>query len=204
MAANAESLPQTSGAPKRRLRNFLLDSRFQLKYTGMVVAVTVVVAGFLGYVAYRHSVDLTQAVTAAEMINAMTPEAQELLISESEAQDRKVLMGIVGGILLLALALGLTGIVVTHKVVGPAYKIRRIFGEIADGKLKVQSRLRKGDELKDVFDAFESMIETLRARQAAEVAQLDAAIEKVRAAGASEEVIAEIAAVRDQMQAELE
>ena len=207
MPANAETMPQQqqqSGPPKRRLRNFLLNPRFQLKYTGMVVAVTVVVAGVLGYLAYRHSTDLTAAVTAADMINAMTPEAQQLLIEESEAQDRRILWSIIGGIVLLAVALGLTGIVVTHKVVGPSFKLKRLIRDVSVGKLKLEGRLRKGDELQDVFLAFEEMITNLRERQATEIARLDEAIAKAREAGAPDDALAELVAVRDEMQAQLD
>src|SRR2546423_14115832 len=33
---------------KRKVRNFLLDARFQLKFAGYVVALTLVIAGLLG------------------------------------------------------------------------------------------------------------------------------------------------------------
>ena len=49
---------------QRKLRNYLLDRRFQLKYTSMVVLVTVTVAGGLGYVAYGFSKGQTEALTA--------------------------------------------------------------------------------------------------------------------------------------------
>jgi nitrate/nitrite-specific signal transduction histidine kinase len=37
---------------KRRLRNYLLDSRFQLKYAGFLVAVALVISGVIGSVLY--------------------------------------------------------------------------------------------------------------------------------------------------------
>ena len=45
MGAEAQSqpMPKKAGPPKRRLRNYFLDPRFQLKYTLMVVVVAVVV-----------------------------------------------------------------------------------------------------------------------------------------------------------------
>lgn len=205
MAAEVDSLPQSSGPPKRRMRNFLLDKRFQLKYTGMVVAVTVVVAAVLGWFAYDYSRGQTESLSITIMMQPeLNPEAAADIESYAEARDRQVLLAIAGGILILALTLGFTGIVVTHKVVGPSYKMRRLFREVAAGHLKVDSKLRKGDELQDVFHAFEEMVSTLRTRQAEEVAQLDAAIEKARASGAPEDAIAEIVAVRDRMQSTLD
>ena len=42
----------TQGKPKRRIRNFLLDKRFQLKYTFAVVAVSAVISAGLGIALY--------------------------------------------------------------------------------------------------------------------------------------------------------
>ncbi len=205
MEAKADSLPKAGGPPKRKLRNYLLDSRFQLKYTGMVVVVTVIVAAALGYVAYGYSRDQTRMYTASiAMQPDLAPGVANDLEGYAHAQDRKVMMSIIGGILVLALALGLTGIIVTHKVVGPAYKLRRLLGDVADGRLAVEGRLRKGDELQDVFIAFQNMVEHLRARQAVEVSQLDAALEKAREAGVANDALGPIIEVRDRMQKTLE
>src|SRR5688572_14963910 len=109
--ANAESVPSPAtpaktGPPKRKFRNFLLDKRFQLKYTGMVVVVTVAVAGFLGFFAYRYSVGQTEAMSIQiAMQPDLDPQAANDLEGWARDQDRQVLMGIIGGILLLTLAL---------------------------------------------------------------------------------------------------
>lgn len=205
MEANAESLAQTKGPPKRRLRNYLLDRRFQLKYTGAVVLVTVLVGGVLGYFAYDYSRGQTQALSIQMMDQPdLDAEAMSSIMAQAEARDRQVLYSIVGGIVILAIALGLTGIVVTHRVVGPAYKLRRLLGEVAEGKLHVEGRLRRGDELQEVFEAFARMLESLRSKQATEVSELDAALERAREAGVSEEQLEPIRSVRDKMQRELE
>ena len=44
----AISATDPPGAHKRSVRNYLLDSRFQLKYTGFLVAVALMVSVFLG------------------------------------------------------------------------------------------------------------------------------------------------------------
>jgi methyl-accepting chemotaxis protein len=205
MSANAETVPQTSAPPKRRLRNFLLDSRFQLKYTGMVVAATVVVAGVLGYFAYDYSRGQTESLTVTMAMQPdLHPEVAADLEGWAEAQDQKVLFAILGGIVILALTMGFTGIIVTHKVVGPSYKMRRLLRNVADGHLKVEGRLRKGDELQELFHAFEQMVVKLRERQAKEVAQLDLAIEKARNSGASDDALADLVSVRDEMQSQLD
>jgi nitrogen fixation/metabolism regulation signal transduction histidine kinase len=50
-----KAMPNSSeqtGSYKRRFRNYLLDSRFQLKYTGFLVVVAIVISGVMGSVLY--------------------------------------------------------------------------------------------------------------------------------------------------------
>jgi nitrogen fixation/metabolism regulation signal transduction histidine kinase len=207
MGANAETLPKpTGGAPQRRLRNYLLDPRFQLKYTGMVVVVTVAVAAVLGYFAYNFSKGQTEIlnIQIAMQSEHMDPSSVAALEGYAQSQDQQVLLGIIGGILVLALTLGITGIMVTHKLVGPAYKMRMLLGEVAAGKLRIAGRLRKGDELQELFEAFSQMIDALREEQSREIVELDEAIAKARAAGVADDALRHVVEVRNRMQAALD
>ncbi|MCB9662240.1 MAG: hypothetical protein R3B40_20535 [Polyangiales bacterium] len=196
--------PPKGGKPKRHLRNYLLDPRFQLKYTGMVVLVTVVVASVLGTFAYRSSKAQTESLTIQMAMMDLDGSLQGSLEEMSAERDREVLLSIVGGIVLMGLVLGCTGIVVTHRLVGPAYKLRLLIHEVASGKLKIMGKLRKGDELQEVFEAFAEMITSLRAAQAKEIAELDAAIAHAREAGVPAEQLVALEGVRDRMQAAID
>ena len=192
MTAEAQSIskPKGGGPPKRRLRNFLLDTKFQLKYTGMVVFVTVLVTGAVGYwlgsEAYSYSKGMSQMLLMQqEGAMEVDDELHQLFVEEANERDTEVLSQIVLGIgslvVILSLALGFTGIIVTHKVVGPAYKLKLLLGDVAKGTLDVRGGLRKGDELQDVGDAFSSMVRALRERRQDELDHLDAAIAKLEA-----------------------
>lgn len=190
--------------PQRRLRNYLLDTRFQVKYTSMVVGVTLLVAGVLGAVAYDQShaqtemMQLNMATSSAEL----TPEVQEFIEESAREYDRNFLMSIILGVLAMTTALGVTGIVITHRVVGPAYKLKSLFRDVAQGHLRVYGRLRQGDELLDVFLEFEAMIEKLRAKQREEIDQLDLILARARDSGPSE-LVTELEALRARMEDEL-
>ncbi len=205
MGVEARSVAPAPGAPKRRLKNYLLDGRFQLKYTGMVVGVTMVVATVLGYFAYDYSRGQTEALQVQlAMQPDLDPQVAANLDGFARAEDRKVLLGIMSGILIMAIALGFTGIVVTHKVVGPAYKIKMLLKRVEGGSLKIDGGLRRGDELQDVFQVFNDMVTTLRSRQAAEITQLDEALEKAERAGTPDDVLRYFKDLRDRMQSELD
>ncbi len=216
MATEAQSVPKQGQAPpKRRLRNFLLDARFQLKYTGAVVAVTVIVTGAVGYwlgsEAYSYSTGMTQMLLMQRGGGLeVTDDMQRLFEEEARENDAQVLRqittGIVTLVLILAVALGLTGIVVTHRVVGPAYKLKLLLRDVAGGSLNTRGGLRKGDELQDVGLAFKEMVVALRARREDELAQLERALAKAEAQAEDpdeDDVVAELRALRDRLRATL-
>ncbi|HVY46159.1 MAG TPA: HAMP domain-containing protein [Minicystis sp.] len=103
-----------------------------------------------------------------------------------ESQQRAVLFGLVAGLALLVLAIGVAGIVVTHKVAGPIFKMKRLLRQVGEGKLVVRERLRKGDELQHFFETFERMVEDLRKRQQAEIARVDEILDKLDQAPTSQ------------------
>ena len=167
--------------------------------------VTACVAGFLGFWAYRYSRGQTEALSIQmSMQPGLSGDAMDEITDYAEAEDRKVLLAICGGIVFLMVMLGATGIVVTHRVVGPSYKLKRLISHVADGHLEVAGRLRKGDELQDVFLAFERMVLDLRSRQQMEVDKLDDVLEVFEREGVGAVPLATLREVRDQMAAELE
>jgi signal transduction histidine kinase len=129
-----------------------------------------------------------------------------------ERQQRTLLWGIVAALALLVVGIGLAGIVFTHKVAGPIFKMKRLLREVGEGKLVVREKLRKGDELHHFFSTFEKMVYDLRAKQQAEIAKLDAIIVKLDDADVSsrgtieieEDGLTMLKKLRTQMQDQLE
>ena len=185
---------------QRRMRNYLIDRRFQLKYTGMVLLVTVSVAGGLGYVAYGFSQGQTEQLTM-QIATQLDLDADTATDLEQFAQqeDRKIRNAILAGVLLLTLALGLTGIIVTHRVVGPAYRMRRLFEHVGDGKFEVTTGIRKGDELQELFHSFAEMVESLRDQRGEEIEQLEQTLIKMESAGVQSAHITELRAVLERI-----
>jgi hypothetical protein len=77
--------------------------------------------------------------------------------------------------------IGFAGIMVTHRVAGPIYKMRMNLKAVADGHLRVPTPLRKGDELVDFFEAYRSMVIALRGRQEEEIHRIEKAITALQA-----------------------
>lgn len=209
MSTEAQRVSYGSGPqPKRRLRNYLLVPSFQLKYTAMVVGVTVIVASVLGLLAYQYSTGQTEMLTINK-IEAKGSAIDESFIRDlerySEEADRRVAIRIVSGVILLAIALGITGILVTHRLVGPVYRLKICAKQVRDGHYSLAfGTLRKGDELQDLFEAFREMVASIRTAQQRDVSELDVAIDQARQAGMPTDAISRLVATRDRMRASLE
>ncbi|HEY5148102.1 MAG TPA: hypothetical protein VII82_15110, partial [Polyangiaceae bacterium] len=95
--------PERAGAYKRSMRNFLLDSRFQLKYTGFLVIVAVGISGVMGAVLYETTlsvvgessalVDESKKVSEVSRMNIrdLASDSPELLTEfnrEADAHDK--------------------------------------------------------------------------------------------------------------------
>lgn len=214
MTADAKSAPKSGGGPpKRMLRNYLLDPKFQLKYTGYVVLVTVVmttgVGAWLGYEAYTYSAGMSEMLLMQEGAGMEVDDTlQELLEEQSAEEDEavrnKIITGIVVLVLILSFTLGLTGIIITHRIVGPAYKMTLLLGDVAGGQLNVHGGLRKGDELQNVGVAFKKMVVALRDRQEEELASVKEIIEAAQGADVDSEILDQLGTLRDHMQAHLD
>lgn len=264
MSATVSTSP-AQAAPRhhRRIRNYLLDQRFQLKYAGFLVSIAIVLSVSLGALLWSVSREVirqseetvrqgqetvqrgqevvreSQKVSAVVHMNivkdpvySQNPELaavfnesareqdkrlqdqQQRLEAEAAALERRasaiahqqriMFAGLFVVLSLLVLAIGVAGVVFTHKVAGPIFKMKKLLAHVGAGHLVVREKLRKGDELKHFFDAFEKMVESLRVRQQAEIDELDRAIDALVQSEASTEQIAPLRDLRAQMQAALD
>ncbi|MGD0835028.1 MAG: hypothetical protein ABSB49_00105 [Polyangia bacterium] len=165
---------------KRKLRNYLLDASLQLRYTVFILAVAVSLTAVLGYRIYVATQETTRVVIMTASVEPSTAHELEVQL---KANDRVVFWWILAFGVVLVVTVTAAGIWMTHKIVGPLYKIGLSFGRIRDNKLASDSgKLRKGDQLQAFHAAFREMYDALRAR----VVRDNAVLEKALAAIAAE------------------
>jgi hypothetical protein len=265
-AMRIESTSLSAGPPtgrhQRKLRNYLLDAHFQLKYAGYLVGIAVILGSSLGIILWRTSdAVITQSresvavgkqvvergrdlVKESKKVNAVVQmnivrdpayadnpallsafqadakdndeklngqqtrlEEQERRLQEQsgklEDQHRRIGTALVVVLTLLVVFIGLAGIVVTHRVAGPIYKMKKQLRDLRRGNYEVPLPLRKGDELVDFFEEFRKMVGELRRRQEEEIAMLDRAILNLREKTTDDE-LGELRGLRSHMQGSLD
>jgi methyl-accepting chemotaxis protein len=232
MTPAATSPQSQQGGYKRSARNYLLDSRFQLKYSGFLVLVAIVISGVMGAVLYETTlavvgessalVEESKKVSEVSRMNIrdLASDSPELLTEfnrEADAHDKALseqqarlihgqqlmIESLVGGLALMVVLIGLLGIYFTHKVAGPIYKMKRLLKQVGDGHLHVDARLRRGDELTDFFDTFTQMVQGLRQMECKQLEDVEAAI-KALEGGSQGDAAAALGRVRDAMNHALE
>jgi nitrogen fixation/metabolism regulation signal transduction histidine kinase len=254
--------PNATGRHQRRLRNYLLDSHFQLKYTGYLVGTAILLSVALGTLLWSVSREVilqshqtvkqgqetvqrgqevvreSQKVSAVVHMNIVkdpvygtNPELAAVFNDSAREQDERLkdqqdkleadarflqkqsqdlgrqqtymFGGLITLLSLLVVAIGVAGIIVTHRVAGPIYKMKRLLSYVGDGHLMLTEKLRKGDELQHFFDTFEKMVNSLRRRQQDEIAMLDSAIAGLEGS-IPDEQLKQLRALRRHMQDALE
>jgi hypothetical protein len=168
-------------AYKRKMRNYLLDVGLQLRYTATIVVVAIFLTAGLGFKMYQATREISRIILFTGLADPAT--AQELQTQFANS-DRVVLWGIIGFGIVLVLSISAVGILITHKVVGPLYKISSLFARVRDNRMMpAPSGLRKGDELQEFYSSFREMHEAVRERVIADVKAVGSAVAAIEGSG---------------------
>jgi hypothetical protein len=148
----------------RKRRTYLVDRSFQLKYALVLATWGLLLAVLFGlwiWQAHEHAAGL--ALKAARA-GAAAP---------LERSDRLLLwmLPVIG--ILSAVALGLVGFIMSHRIAGPVYVMGRDLRLLAQGHFPEQRSLRKSDELKNLFELFRHAVDALREREERRTAMLE-------------------------------
>lgn len=125
-------------------------------------------------------------------------EVQSRRKDVDQQQKRLTLLLALGSLALLA-SLSVMGIFITHRIVGPVYRMKRLLRQVGTARFSVKEKLRRGDELEDLFETFVQTVNSLEALQAGRRATLDATLEKARKADVPEDVLRGLEAMHAQL-----
>lgn len=170
-------MAEASAAPAAKTeghrRSYVVDRSFQLKYALLMALSGLLVAAVFGL--WLH-----QAHAQATALLAPDPETRALV----ERSDR-LLLAVFGAIaVMLAAALGLLGVVITHRVAGPVFVMGHYLQVLAQGRFPRMRTLRRSDELKNFFGIFIDAVDTMKVREAKHAAVLEDAVQRMRASAA--------------------
>jgi hypothetical protein len=181
--------PKGSGGPartpyKRKLSNFLLDKKLQLRYVLFVTVLSALIAASLGYLIYhqRHSASasIESDLAALTQNDSSLAEFQNQVADDMAAGDRALVYKMIGVGLGLVVILSAYLVIMTHKVAGPLFKISMYFDRMAEGRLGNVTALRRGDMLQDFYGNFREMHESVRTRLQSDLITMESAAAMLR------------------------
>jgi methyl-accepting chemotaxis protein len=183
-AATGLPSPPPRSRHHRKLSNYLLDKKLQLRYVLLVAMLSAVIAGALGYMIYDQrrtaSESIERDLQALTQADASHQEFQEQVASGLESDDQALVYKMVAVGFGLVIILSAYLVIMTHKVAGPLFKVSVYFDRMADGRLGEVTPLRRGDMLQDFFGDFKAMHESLRTRALADADAMERAAKALR------------------------
>lgn len=150
---------------QRKWSNLLLNRRFQLKYTGMLVGLSSAISLGLGAFLYE------QMRVNSRMLQ-LDPELDAAFQEQLASSDAQSTMVMVGALLLFNLLLAFFGLLLTHKMAGPIFVMGRYLDQLSRGHLPKVRPLRKGDEFGELVDALSKTVQAQKAQIQGELALL--------------------------------
>jgi len=159
--------------PRPGRRTYVVDRRFQLKYTLLLVGVGVAVTALFGSMMYLVHLSALRAYAEGR----------------GTADSSSALVWVMAALALaMAAALSLVGVMITHRVAGPVHVMNHYLNVLAGGRYPIMRPLRKGDELQRFFETFQGAIESLRSREADEADALRNAVAVLSPLASTQEV----------------
>lgn len=130
-------------------KKFLIQKDFQLKYVGFILLTIVAVSAI---------VVLTVHLSIwAVLQKGVSPQVQATV--EEILHNMNVLFMFEIPIVLLIAAFA--GIMFSHKIAGPVYRLEKAARQVALGDLTSNVHLRRDDELKNLSSAFNSVVDNM-------------------------------------------
>ena len=147
---------------KHKRRIYIVDPEFQYgiirKISMMAVLIIVMSLGFLAIVHQLYG-DVQVGVVQPDPFNA----AGSVAALPADA----TLLQLIWPVLLVCMAVALVftfffGIVISHRMAGPVYRIRKMLDKMAQGDLSEQVRLRKKDDFNALAESLNGLIKSWR------------------------------------------
>ena len=139
----------------RRLKNFLIDPHYQLKYilyfTSLAVAIW---GGAFAWLVFNVDSFFTW-LTKSESANP------DLLLQIHQLSDSIIWISL-GTLFLFLILSSLLAILVTHRVAGPMVAINKVIEDMTDGNYNSTRPLRKYDELESIAENLKALQDKLK------------------------------------------
>lgn len=182
LSANIEAAaPDPQGIRKRRVKNYLINTKLQLRFASWLLAVAAAISVVLGWVLWRSYAETSRVVALAD------PEVAEALAAAFASEDRARMVWLAVALAVVLVCLLGFAVVMTHRIAGPAFVLARTCRQVAEGNFERPRPLRERDMLVELGDDVAQMVDAIRDRDQDERDRLLSALGRLAEPGASDD-----------------
>ena len=145
--------------PRRKVKNYLLDTGLQLRLASYLLAVAVALSLGLGALLWSAYRETSRVIALGE------PDVGDSIAQALAHEDRWRMLLLAAALSAVLIFLLLASVVITHRIAGPAYVIARTCRAVTEGSLARPRSLRSHDLLVDLADDVAGMVDALRDRE---------------------------------------
>lgn len=141
---------------KRKIKNILINKKFQLKYILWLVIPTLIVTFSYSYLFYYFISENYQVLV--DLNPVMSDEVKGILY-----QELNQLFYLIFAIsILFTFFIIVIALVNSNKTAGPLYRLKKEFDKIKKGNFSSKMKLRPNDDFQDVAQSFNDMIDSIK------------------------------------------
>ena len=148
--------------PKFKRTKYLVSTKFQLRYVGIILSLMVVTAIVCSYVVYY-----TVMILMGEKLSSVYPQGR--LIAIINMVNIRMMLSL----LFIAPVVVVIGIYLSHKIAGPIYRIEQFLGAMVSGNFSSRITLRKGDEFMSVANKINILNDTLKTTMSSQKSSME-------------------------------
>lgn len=131
---------------------YLINKKFQFKYIFIILILTFSAVFVVSFVTFY--VIWTNVINEFFFIQDASKKLGDIYLKTTEL--------LIIPLLILAFVFSIIGILYSHKIAGPLYRVQKICEEIGKGNLNINVKFRKGDEFHEVADSLNKVIHSLK------------------------------------------
>ena len=136
---------------KRKI--FIINKKYQFRYLFIIISTMLISVASVYFTTFY--VIWNKVIDEFFFVPEASKKLAEIFVQTSQL--------LVIPILLLAVIFTAIGIILSHKVAGPIFRVERVAQELSKGNLDIRVKFRKGDELHELADSLNEMIDGIKA-----------------------------------------
>jgi len=135
---------------KRRV--YIINRKFQLKYLFIIISVMLITVAAVSFTTFYLVWD--KVIEEFFFVPDAAGKLGYILVNTTKM--------LLVPVILLTAVFTVAGVLLSHRVAGPLYRVEKIAEELGRGNLNVNVRFRKGDDLQELAASLNAMIGNIR------------------------------------------